>query len=117
MLAVSSKRDVEAEKIMQHSCGVSARTRSAIAGLGQQGITNWLIGRFRTWRGLRVAAPSRLQLIETLRLDGKTNLMLVSCDGDHFLVGCGRESVQAITQVQSSRSLGLVTKNQDALWE
>ena len=47
-------------------------------------------------------AGRRLALLETLRLGGKCQLLLVACDGQHYLVGLGGDSVHSIVAVQSS---------------
>jgi hypothetical protein len=45
-----------------------------------------------------------MHLLETLPLGGKRQLMLVSCAGEHFLVGGGVESVATIVRVQAEIS-------------
>ncbi|HZY73895.1 MAG TPA: flagellar biosynthetic protein FliO [Edaphobacter sp.] len=40
-----------------------------------------------------------MHLVETLPLGGKRRLMLVSCAGEHFLVGGGPESLETIVRV------------------
>ena len=40
-----------------------------------------------------------MQIVETLALGPKKQLMLVSCDGERFLVGTGADSVQTIVRV------------------
>jgi len=44
-------------------------------------------------------AARRLQLVETLPLGGKRQLILICCDGNHFLVGAGSDGVSAITPI------------------
>jgi flagellar biogenesis protein FliO len=41
-------------------------------------------------------AERRMELLETLNLGGKRQLMLVQCDGQRYLVGLGSDSVQSI---------------------
>jgi hypothetical protein len=48
-------------------------------------------------RGVR--GERRLELIETLRLGGKRQLMLVLCDGQRVLVGAGGDSVHSIAEI------------------
>jgi flagellar biogenesis protein FliO len=54
-------------------------------------------------RGLRHFGKSRssrrLQLVETLPLGGKRQLMLILCDGQHFLIGAGSDAVSSIMPV------------------
>lgn len=47
----------------------------------------------------RRRSPRRMELIETLALGGKRQLMFVVCDGRSFLVGAGGEGVQAIAEM------------------
>jgi len=58
-------------------------------------------------RGLRnlrkPRADRRLQLVETLPLGGKRQLILVRCDGSDFLVGAGSDGVSAITPIAPTR--------------
>ncbi len=46
-----------------------------------------------------MAKQKQLQLVETLPLSGRRQLMLVECGGEQFLVGGGPESVEAIVRV------------------
>jgi len=48
-------------------------------------------------------ADRRLQLVEALPLGGKRQLMLVCCDGSHFLIGAGSDGVSAITPIAPVR--------------
>jgi flagellar biogenesis protein FliO len=47
-----------------------------------------------------------MEVVETLALGAKKQLILVSCDGERFLVGTGPESVQTIVRVRSEAALG-----------
>jgi flagellar biogenesis protein FliO len=51
------------------------------------------------WTG-RVNGEPRMELLETLQLGGKRQLMLVRCNGQGFLVGAGGESIQTIIEVR-----------------
>jgi hypothetical protein len=53
--------------------------------------------------GSRGVGPKRMQIVETLAVGPKTKLLLVSCGGEHFLVGTGPESVQTIVPTRSER--------------
>src|ERR1700682_4556090 len=66
-----------------------------------QGLAGWVLEMLRGWRGLPVVQgrQKQLQLVETLPLGGKRQLMLVSCAGERFLVGGGMESVETIVRV------------------
>ena len=46
-----------------------------------------------------------MKVVETLPLGGKRQLMLVSCGGEHFLVGGGLESVETIVRVKGRSSV------------
>jgi flagellar biogenesis protein FliO len=43
-----------------------------------------------------------MELVETLNLGGKRQLMLVVCDGKRYLIGAGGDSVTSIQQVTRS---------------
>lgn len=66
-----------------------------------QGLAGWLMALSRRWRGLRAAQGKQMQLVETLPLGGKRQLMLVSCAGERFLVGGGTESVETIVRLKA----------------
>ena len=42
----------------------------------------------------------RMELLETLQLGGKRQLMLVLCDGQRYLVGAGGDSVHSIAEIE-----------------
>ena len=62
----------------------------------------WIRGFFRS--GLagigKARATRRLQLVETLQLGGKRQLMLVRCDGQLVLVGAGGDGIQSIAALR-----------------
>ena len=58
-----------------------------------------LAGRVRMGKARNVR---RMELIETLQLGGKRQLMLVACDGRRFLVGAGGDSVQSIAEMSGA---------------
>ncbi len=72
------------------------RTTTRAAVSDGKGLAGWLIRlyRSRNWSGTRV--PAQMELVETLPLGTKRQLMLVVCDGQRYLVGVGAESVDAI---------------------
>jgi flagellar biogenesis protein FliO len=41
-----------------------------------------------------------MELLETLQLGGKRQLMLVTCDGRSYLVGAGGDSVHSIAEMK-----------------
>jgi hypothetical protein len=66
------------------------------------GLAGWLLswarriartglGNLKRGRGAR-----RMELVETLQLGGKRQLMLVMCDGQRYLVGAGGDAVNSI---------------------
>lgn len=80
-----------------------------------QGLAEWVLGMLRGWRGLHVAQgkQKQLQLVETLPLGGKRQLMLVSCAGERFLVGGGIDSVETIVRVAAEPSSSVVVADLD----
>ena len=74
------------------------------------GLAAWLLthlgGPFRMRLG-RIAqgrAERRMKLVESLSLGGKRQLMLVTCDGQSFLVGCCGEGVATPVLIPATRS-------------
>ncbi len=68
------------------------------------GLAGWMMGALQgrvrlKWRGGPRARVQQMQLIETLSLGGKRQVMLVDCEGERFLVGCGGETVTSIARV------------------
>ena len=53
------------------------------------------VTRFGGGRGER-----RMELVETLQLGGKRQLLLVNCEGQRYLVGAGGDSVQSIVEMR-----------------
>lgn len=76
-----------------------------------QGIVGWLLNFVRSRRATRYGQQRLMRVVETLSLGGKRQLMLVSCGGEHFLVGGGLESVETIVRLER----GLLVKNQDEI--
>jgi flagellar biogenesis protein FliO len=66
-----------------------------------RGLAGWILDRLRALRGDVHGCKRQMRLIETLSLGGKRQLMLVSCAGEHFLVGGGLDSVEAIVRLQA----------------
>jgi len=63
-----------------------------------QGLAGWVLGLLRGLPGRRETHTKQMQLIETLALGGKRQLMLVSCGKERFLVGGGLETVETKNQ-------------------
>jgi flagellar biogenesis protein FliO len=51
------------------------------------------------WAGARSPAEKRMQVLETLALGARKQLLLVCCDGERFLVGTGADQVQTIVRL------------------
>ena len=58
----------------------------------------------------RVRADKRMELIETLHLGGKRQLMLVKCDGREYLVGAGGDSVHSIADMSPQQVTSAVPR-------
>jgi hypothetical protein len=54
----------------------------------------------------KARSERRLQLVETLQLGGKRQLMLVLCDGQLVLVGAGGDSIHSIAEMRSQPETG-----------
>jgi flagellar biogenesis protein FliO len=93
--------------VLQCSEGTMARKAAAPE---VQGLAGWVLGLLRGL-GRREAQVKQMDLIETLALGGKRQLMLVSCGAERFLVGGGPESVETIVRLNAEGSLGLETRS------
>ena len=69
-----------------------------------RGLLGWMEAAVLRWRANRAGAAEtrRLSVVETLTLGPKKQLLLVSCEGESFLVGVGAEGVQTMARVQAS---------------
>lgn len=75
------------------------------------GLAGWLLDLRRWWRERelrerRVEARRQMVVMETLSLGPKTDLLLVSCAGERFLVGTGAAGVQTLVRVGVDRAFG-----------
>src|ERR1700733_14552413 len=95
-------------RLLQCSEGAMASKASAPEG---RGLAGWLLGLLRGWPGQREGQVKQMQLIETLALGGKRQLMFVSCGGERFLVGGGLESVETIVRVNAEALLRFEARN------
>jgi hypothetical protein len=75
------------------------------------GLAGCVLNLLQSWRGQREVQRKQLRLVETLRLGGKMQLMLVTCAGESFLVGGGLESVETIVRLKAEASLDVATKS------
>ncbi|MBB5330836.1 flagellar biosynthetic protein FliO [Tunturiibacter gelidoferens] len=78
-----------------------------------QGLAGWVLGLAQSWREPRVSQKKQLQLVETLPLGGKRQLMLVTCAGESFLVGGSFESVETIVRLRAESSANLMADRMD----
>ena len=61
------------------------------------GLAGWVLGVIR---GRAAKTANRhMQIVETLSLGGRRQLMLVTCDDEKFLVGSGADRVETIVRV------------------
>jgi flagellar biogenesis protein FliO len=84
---------------------------NATSTLQLQGLAGWVMALLRGARGQRVT-QRKLQVVETLSLGGKRQLMLVTCAGESFLVGGGLDSVETIVRVNAECSVNMATKDE-----
>jgi hypothetical protein len=64
------------------------------------------------WTGAQAGVQKHMSLVETLHVGPKKQVLLVSCDGEHFLVGTGPDSVDTIVRVKAC-SLGLQSADRE----
>lgn len=77
------------------------------------GITGWILGVLRVWRGHRETTRKQLRLVEVLPLGGKKQVMLVTCAGESFLVGGGVDSIETIVRLNTKTPLGILSTSLD----
>jgi flagellar biogenesis protein FliO len=70
------------------------------------GLAGWIVGAMQgrvrvKWRGEAGGRAQQMQLLETLPLGGKRQVMLIACEGERYLVGCGPDAVATIVKVSS----------------
>jgi flagellar biogenesis protein FliO len=99
-----------------HGNGRRVRNKTASAPR-ISGLAGWVMDALSAWRGEREVLQKKLQLVETLSLGGKRELMLVTCAGESFLVGGGLDGVETIVRVQGKSPLNTLAKNLDETWE
>jgi len=75
----------------------------------QSGVWRWLVSWLaHRWGGIgmgstRVGGP-HMQVLETLSVGPRKQLILLRCAGETYLIGTGAESVQAIQRIESRPS-------------
>ncbi len=69
----------------------------------QSGLRRWFMAIVNLLGGAGSPGSNKrhMRLIETLPLGAKRQLLLVSCDGQTFLIGAGPESVHSILPVRT----------------
>jgi flagellar biogenesis protein FliO len=84
------------QKVEVHSTMPGDLRRKSLAG--------WLLEIWKSRAMLREGRERRMQLLETLPVGGKRQLMLVRCGDEHFMVGGGVESISTIVKVSGDES-------------
>ncbi len=94
-----------AQILGQGRSGKSVRNELPAAS---QGLGSWVVGALQgrvriKWKSTPSANPARahqkMELVETLSLGGKRQVMLIECQGERYLVGCGTDSVATIEKL------------------
>ncbi|QNI35275.1 flagellar biosynthetic protein FliO [Edaphobacter albus] len=67
----------------------------------RNGLAGMLMAFWANRRSLKAGVLSQMELIETLPLGGKRELMLVQCAGKRFVVGSGSDSIDSIVLLDS----------------
>jgi flagellar biogenesis protein FliO len=93
--------------------GVRPGTLNDASAFEVQGLAGWVLSFVRGSRGQRVSQRRQLQLVETLSLGGRRQLMLVTCAGESFLVGGSFESVDTIVRLKAEATLGFAADGLD----
>lgn len=71
------------------------------------GLAGWVLGTLQgrvriKWRAASRARVQQMQLVETLSLGGKRQVMLIECEGERYLVGCGADTVATLVKVTAA---------------
>jgi hypothetical protein len=98
-------------RVLQDAGQRELKVAATTADSEVQGIAGWVLSLLRGWRDQHEAQRKQLRLVETLRLGGKMQLMLVTCAGESFLVGGGLESVETIVRLKAEVLLDVATKS------
>ena len=69
------------------------------------GLAGWIMDRIQRSKGAR-GHVSHLELVETLSLGGRRQLMLVRVDGESFLVGANADGVQTVVGIRGNNTEG-----------
>src|ERR1700733_14837943 len=96
---------------MRHLQGDERTMTRREAAVEGHGLVEWALKLVRGWRGREDGQRRQMRLVETLPLGGKRQLILVSCDGERFLVGGGLDSIETIVRVKGENSPEIATKN------
>jgi flagellar biogenesis protein FliO len=65
----------------------------------RSGLAGWILEMWKTRGNLRERVGRTLQMVETLPVGARRQLMLVRCGEEYFLVGGGLDSIQTILKV------------------
>lgn len=82
-----------------------SETKSGSAALLVQKLRRVIRDRFANLANAR--GERRMELVETLPLGGKRQLLLILCDGRRFLVGVGGDSVFSIAELNESAAFSV----------
>lgn len=77
----------------------TAWTQDAAGNLKRHGLAGVLWQMWTSRRAARVGATRQMELLETLPLGPKRQLMLVRCGDERFLVGGSLDQVQTIVKL------------------
>lgn len=67
----------------------------------QSGLAGMLLQLWANRRSARTRVVRQMELLETLPLGGKRQLMLVQCAGERFLIGGNLDSIETIVKIYS----------------
>lgn len=91
---------------MEMAQGLSRKSVFPDTNAVANGVAGWVVGALQgrvriKWRGTAasVRVRSQMELVETLSLGGKRQVMLIECQGERYLVGCGPDAVATIEKL------------------
>ena len=85
-------------------------TETSLAGWFSGMLQERIKGKWRAAPATRV--QQHMELVETLSLGSKRQVMLIECEGERYMVGCGVDSVATIAKVspESRRTVKTVAQ-------
>jgi flagellar biogenesis protein FliO len=80
--------------------GSSVWTKQGMENVGQQGLASTLLRLWIERRTAKVGRVREIELLETLSLGGRRQLILVRCAGERFLVAGSLDRIETMVKLE-----------------